>query len=148
MKYNQAFIWTENDGVKNLGVNVNGLDAAVTNDGKVAVFSGGIYSFWNGYTNSPIDLKSYLTDGKATGIGVWSSIQYVSAITGDNLSGYNITGYGNVSGVGQRAFLIKGLTFPVPEPTSYLLAVIATGIIVVLVRQRKGGNLRSMWFAH
>jgi probable HAF family extracellular repeat protein len=138
----RAFIWSETDGIKDLGFGFSGGDADVTNDGKVAVFSGGI--FWNGFTNSAVALKSYLTDSKATGIGDWSSINYISAITGDNVSGYNIVGYGNVSGVGQRGFLVRGITFPVPEPSSYLLAVIATSVIVVLVRERKLVNLRSI----
>ena len=111
-----GFLWSKSEGVKLVGkFGAN----AVSGDGKIVI---GDNFLWNGFANTSLDLLSFLKSINVNGLEGLSRLT-PTAITGDNTLGYRIVGWGIVSGR-KQAFLISGLTFSVPEPSSYVMAVI------------------------
>lgn len=130
----RAFRW-ESSVMSDLGALPGESDSvarAVSPDGYVTVgYSGSDAFVWrSGFGMEK--LQDVLVSAGATGIGAWTELAEAYSITGNAIDGYSIAGYGFVDG-DQRAFLVTGL-FAVPEPSSSVMAILATLSIVGLTR--------------
>jgi hypothetical protein len=93
-------------------------------------------------TGQTYDLQNVLASNGVTGASNWSRLYSANAISGNSTTGYNIVGQGIIGGQ-NRAFLIKGLTTltPVPEPSTYALATIASVLMALSVRRRNRSKI-------
>lgn len=124
-----GFYWSSDSGLKELSF--EGL--GISNDGKIAVGYNSSGAFlWNGYTNTTYNLFDYLKSINYTGISNWSNFTRANAIIGDNIHGYTIVGSGKVPQYPTyNGYVVRGLTFPVPEPSTYILTIISVVAIIL-----------------
>ena len=139
--YTNAFRYTASGGMQDLGVINNGVGlphtvaTVVSGDGKVVVgYSGSGNAsvdevfVWHESTGQMRTLSDLLSEsGKAS---LWSNLTSVQGVSGDSVTGYNLVGYGTISGQ-QRAFLVTGL-FAVPEPSTFYLGAIAATLLCLV----------------
>ena len=140
-----AVRWTAERGLEDLGA-LGGPQAQswasdISSDGKIIVgLSEDNNSVRTGFvvgTDGIMrSLNAVLNYQGVSGISSWTSLDSIDSISGNELTGYNLVGSGTKNGQ-TRSFLVKGLISTVPEPTSYVLAAISTGIIAFLARRRK-----------
>jgi probable HAF family extracellular repeat protein len=143
--YTNAFRYTASGGMQDLGVINYGVGVPysvateVSGDGKVVVGYSGTTGVdeafvWQESTGQMRTLSDLLSEsGKASS---WSNLASVQGVSGDSVSGYNLVGYGTISGQ-QHAFLVTGL-FAVPEPSAFYLGAIAAMLFcsVIFTRNR------------
>jgi len=140
-----AVRWTAEGGLEDLGAlggpQAQSWGADISSDGKIIVgVSENNNSVRTGFVFGADgimrSLNAVLNYQGVSGISSWTSFDSVSSISGNELTGYNLVGSGTKNGQ-TRSFLVKGLISTVPEPKSYVLAAISTGIIAFLARRRK-----------
>jgi uncharacterized membrane protein len=142
--YSASFIWTAANGMVNMNV-PSGKSSAldISSDGYMIVgkmfnVDDGNHAYiYDRATGQTYDLQNVLASNGVTGASNWSRLYSANAISGNSTTGYNIVGQGLIGGE-TRAFLIKGLTTltPVPEPSTYALATIASVLMAFSIRRR------------
>lgn len=152
---NGSFYWTASSGLVDLGLprDIYNHNESFANDvsadgyiivGKMYNGADGDHAYiYDRATGQYYDLQNVLASNGVTGISNWSRLYTANAISGTAATGFNIVGQGLIGGQ-NRAFLIKGLTTltPAPEPSTYALAAIASGVMATLARRRKGFKSR------
>lgn len=144
---NASFYWTAATGMVDMGLPRDQYNESfafdISSDGYMIV--GKMYNgndgdhayIYDRATGQTYDLQNILASNGVTGASNWSRLYSANAISGNSTTGYNIVGQGLIGGE-TRAFLIKGLTTltPVPEPSTYALASIATVLMALSIRRR------------
>ena len=144
---NASFYWTAATGMVDMGLPRDQYNESfafdISSDGYMIV--GKMYNgndgdhayIYDRATGQTYDLQNVLASNGVTGASNWSRLYSANAISGNSTTGYNIVGQGLIGGE-TRAFLIKGLTTltPVPEPSTYALATIASVLMALSIRRR------------
>jgi probable HAF family extracellular repeat protein len=150
--YTNAFRYTASGGMQDLGVINYGVGVPysvateVSGDGKVVVGYSGTTGVdeafvWQESTGQMRTLSDLLSEsGKASS---WSNLASVQGVSGDSVSGYNLVGYGTISGQ-QHAFLVTGL-FAVPEPSAFYLGAIAAMLFCSVIFTRNRDTNHSIY---
>ena len=144
---NASFYWTAATGMVDMGLPRDQYNESfafdISSDGYMIagkMFNGndGDHAYiYDRATGQTYDLQNVLASNGVTGASNWSRLYSANAISGNSTTGYNIVGQGLIGGE-TRAFLIKGLTTltPVPEPSTYALATIASVLMALSIRRR------------
>jgi PEP-CTERM motif len=111
--------------------------SGISPDGRLIVGKSGGFgnhaTLWDTSLSQTYDLNFDLA-AQGLNIGNWILSDAV-AITGDNVSGYNIVGTGQDLGGPREGYLITGLHFEtVPEPTS--LALVGAAAVLFAFKRR------------
>jgi probable HAF family extracellular repeat protein len=136
--HNRAFRWTETGGMIDLGTlgGPYSLANGVSDDGLMTVGwsmnTAGVETaaFWVGTQNFNLqqDLAMRFPGLDQSG---WEHLNTISAISGNAIDGYNLTGWGTLLDGNEQAFVITG--YPIPEPGAGLMAT--TALTTLLLRR-------------
>jgi len=149
---NASFYWTAATGMVDMGLPRDQYNESFAFDispdgymivGKMYNGNDGVHAYiYDRATGQTYDLQNVLASNGVTGASNWSRLYSANAISGNSTTGYNIVGQGIIGGQ-NRAFLIKGLTTltPVPEPSTYALATIASVLMALSVRRRNRSKI-------